>query len=75
MVEKATSESRDGRIVDLSKGGAFRQGAQVINVTGLPDGYVPPSGSLTPPPCHLHPLLPVATTVNLVITARCYPPA
>lgn len=50
MVEKATSESQDERTVDRLQGSAFREGAQVIDTTGLPDGYVPPSGSLTPPP-------------------------
>ncbi len=35
--------------VDLSEGGQ-RKGVQVVQTNGLPDGYVPPSASLTPPP-------------------------
>ena len=30
----------------------FSRGAQVINTTGLPDGYTPPSASLEPPPTY-----------------------
>jgi len=47
--DKSTSGSRSERTVDLSGSGEFRKGAQVIEASELPDGYVPPSGSLTPP--------------------------
>jgi hypothetical protein len=33
----------------LTGSGEFRKGAQVIQTPGLPDGYTPPSASLTPP--------------------------
>jgi hypothetical protein len=33
----------------ITGSGEFRKGAQVVNTTGLPDGYVPPSASLSPP--------------------------
>jgi hypothetical protein len=50
MEKDASSESRsEHNLVDLSNSGDFRKGAQVVNTTGLPDGYVPPSASLTPP--------------------------
>lgn len=51
MSDKSTSGSRSERTGDLSLSGSgeFRKGAQVIDASELPDGYVPPSGSLTPP--------------------------
>lgn len=41
---------RSEREHDLSKGGEFRGGAQVIDTAGMPDGYVPPSASISTPP-------------------------
>jgi hypothetical protein len=32
--------------------GSGRRGAQLIDTTGLPDGYDPPSASLGPPPTY-----------------------
>ncbi len=50
MEKDSSGESRaEHNVIDLSYSGEFRKGAQVINTTGLPDGYVPPSASLTPP--------------------------
>lgn len=36
--------------VDLSEGRQNKGGAQVVQTSGLPDGYEPPSASLTPAP-------------------------
>lgn len=49
MTKEATSKSGNEHTVALTGSGEFRRGAQVIITTGLPEGYVPPSGSLTPP--------------------------
>jgi hypothetical protein len=49
MPDKSTSGSRSERTVDLSRSGEFRKGAQVVDASELPEGYIPPSGSLTPP--------------------------
>lgn len=49
MADRPAVPVVENKAVELSKSGDFRKGAQVVTTVGLPDGYVPPSASVTPP--------------------------
>lgn len=65
MAEDNTRPASSGRETTAITGsGEFRKGAQVVETTGMPEGYVPPSASLPPPPSAPPPLTPASNEAS-----------